>query len=547
MALRAHARSVVGASNRDPVAANVWSTLSSAPGMTRPVTPDDDRADLPSRHSGSAGAVAPRVLPARRPRYGSRERTTGIAFAGFVVVLLVVSGVGGGRIGAPSTGAALATGPGASSLGNFSKIQHVVILMMENRAYDNYLGEYCLQVGPYCPMAANGIPAGTCVPLYPTNASSPCAVPYNMTAANWSGQGDLPHTWKSSHQALNNGSMNNFYLAETRLNYTFGHFNGSTIPTYWDMAEESGISDNFFSSTLTYSLPNHWFLVAAQAPPVIMGSTINNGNNITAAHDYLDQANVTPAIEQELLANPSVSWNYYDYALENYSHAIHDLSSDDPSAYGTWNPMAAKNQSYVGSVPSHFKWQSSFFTDVQNRSLPNISWVIPNAKYSDHLPANVTYGEDFVASVVNAVAASPYWQNTAVFVTWDEYGGWYDHVAPPQIDANGLGFRVPIFVFSPWTQPGYVDHSTLYFESLLHFVEWRWNLGCLLPRDCTAPLPTGFFNFNYTHAPSFFAPANDSVYPYEPPTGPPYIISPSQLAVIAASIGPTLPPEFDWN
>ena len=431
------------------------------------------------------------------------------------------------------------------ALGNFSKIKHVVILMMENRAFDNYFGIYCGAKGPRCPMAANDIPANTCIKLYPAIKTSKCIKPFNLTPASYQGLPDLPHTWESSHHALDNGSMDGFWVAESFHNYTFGHYNGSTIPSYWDMAEEFGLSDNFFSSTLTYSLPNHWFLVAGQSPQVLLGSTIASNQNITARHTYLDQANVTPSIEWELDNHPSVSWTYYDYALANYSYAVHDLSGDTPgSAYLTWSPMAAQNESYMGTNPSHFAPRSQFFGDLANGSLSNISWIIPDAKYSDHLPANVTFGENFVGSVVNAVQNSAYWNSTAVFVTWDEYGGWYDHVAPNQIDADGLGFRVPLLVFTPWTTPGYIGHQQLSFDSLLHFVEWRWNLGCLTARDCNATLPLGFFNFNIHRSPTLFAFSNDSVYPYVAPdkgevANPNGLLEEPELGAQA--------PDFDWT
>jgi len=240
-----------------------------------------------------------------------------------------------------------------------------------------------------------------------------------------------------------------------------------------------------------------------------------------------------------------VSWTYYDYALANYQHAITDLSGSDPgSAYGTWNPMAGQNLSYTGPNPCHFAPRTKVFTDVQNSTLPNISWIIPDARYSDHLPANVTYGEDFVSSIVNTVEGSAYWNNTAVFVTWDEYGGWYDHVAPPQLDQNGLALRVPLLVFSPWTSPGYIGKRTLSFDSLLAFVEWRWGLGCLTNRDCNATMPLGFFNFGIHRSPVYFASANDSVYPYvAPASGFPKV---DRLATLDKTAAIT-DEEIDWE
>ena len=121
--------------------------------------------------------------------------------------------------------------------------------------------------------------------------------------------------------------------------------------------------------------------------------------------------------------------------------------------------------------------------------------MIPGPRFSDHPSANLSAGESYVASVVDAVARSPEWYSTAIFVSWDDYGGFYDHVAPPSVDALGLSFRVPLLVISPYTPAGLIVHSLGYFESLLHFVEWRFGLGCLTARDCQAPLPLDYFNF----------------------------------------------------
>ena len=479
-----------------------------------------------------------------------------VLFAAACVSLLALAGTN--HLSTPA-GSVLPTpgnlGSGTSfakiPLGSFSKVQHIIILMMENRAYDNYFGIYCPQVTIACPSTAVDIPGSTCVPLYPTSPTGPCDTPatYNLSSSTEMGLLDLSHTWTASHTAYANGSMNGFYAAEQSRSYTFGHYNGSTIPVYWDMAEEFGLADEFFSSTLTYSLPNHWYLVAGQTPPVTLGPEYPVYTNYTYDRSYLSQSNATPTIETELLKHANVSWSYYDYPLVNYSRAITELSGINAgSAFLMWNPLAAPNESYAGSVPSHFKDRAQIFTDLTGHNLANISYVIPNGSFSDHLPSNITNGENYVSSVVNAVQASPYWNSTVVFVSWDEYGGWYDHVAPPAVDANGLGFRVPLLVFSPWTSAGLVDNRQLSFDSILHFVEWRWGLGCLTLRDCSAPLPTGFFNFGIHRNPVYFGNANNSVYPYvPPPPGPPFVLSSGQLSALSAGLSPEDETGLDWS
>jgi phospholipase C len=407
------------------------------------------------------------------------------------------------------TMAAIPDGPGSSasnatpSVFTEGKIRHVVILMLENHAFDNYFGVYCPRVGPYCPAAVHGLPAGTCVPEDPSNLTGTCVRPYNFSAANWSINAPLPHGWNNSHTAWNNGSMDGFYKAENSGTVPFGHYNGSTAGLYWDLAEEYGLGDDFFSSTLSYSLPNHWYLLAGQSPAIAETSGLGGerGGAIAEKKLYLSEANNTTSAEDLLLAHPKVSWKYYDYALGTWANASNVSQVVGHNAFAYWNPQAAKYESYTAKLSSHFVPNTDFFTDAAKGQLPNISWVIPYARQSDHPPNNVTSAESYVASVVDAVEASSDWNTTAMFITWDDYGGFYDGVAPPTVNGSVLSFRVPLIVISPYTPSGRVVHHLGYFESLLHFVEVRFGLGCINARDCNAPLLRQYFDFNMTPRP----------------------------------------------
>ncbi|MCI4328903.1 MAG: hypothetical protein L3J86_04900, partial [Thermoplasmata archaeon] len=165
-------------------------------------------------------------------------------------------------------------------------------------------------------------------------------------------------------------------------------------------------------------------------------------------------------------------------------------------------------ESYTSWYVSHFAARSDFFNDSAGGNLPDVSWIIPDRTFSDHPPANLSYGQSFIGNVVDALEASPQWSSTALFVAWDDFGGFYDHVPPPVLDGLGLSFRVPLLVISPYTPAGLVVHSPGYFESLLHFMEWRFNLGCITPRDCNAPIPFGYFDFNSTARTPVFFPSN---------------------------------------
>jgi phospholipase C len=383
-------------------------------------------------------------------------------------------------------------------------IDHVVFILMENHAYDSYFETYCLTLGPYCNDTANGIPPGTCEPQL--NVSGGCVVPrsFKMDEVFW--QEDLCHAYGCTVRSIDGGKMDGFYTAEGSTTDTFGHYNGSTLPIYWDIAQEYSIGDDFFSSALAFSLPNHWYALAGKAPP--QGINASGLFTVSGRHEYLNQANRTRTV-QDLLNGTSVSWRYYDWNLDRYSRAINlPVSLNTPgSAYSYFNPLAARAESYTRWYDQHFVNRNTFFTDVSDGQLPNVSWVIPDANYSDHPTVNLTRGEAFVANVVDAVERSAYWYHTVIFLAWDDYGGYYDHVAPPRLDPLGLSVRVPFIVISPYTPAGRVVHSQGYFESTLAFIEHRWKLGCLTDRDCDAPTLLNYFDFSMTpRAPISFDP-----------------------------------------
>ncbi|MCI4351728.1 MAG: fibronectin type III domain-containing protein, partial [Thermoplasmata archaeon] len=410
----------------------------------------------------------------------------------------------------------LATPPAASTGSHFvyaglipdpnkTPIKHIVIVMQENHVFDNYFGTYCATTRTVCPYVANGLPAGTCVPKDPTKPLQGCIKPYPFPNATPLA-GDLQHNWVSGIKAFDNGKMDGFYPAEHFDIGTFGYFNASTIPGYWNLAEQYGLGDNFFASTLSYSLPNHWHLMAGTAPEESQDTLLKTPRTHTLTgpqEKYLNQSNATHAID-DLLMNSSVTWKYYDAPLKaNYNIAINDHASGG-GAFAYWNPLAAKAESYQANFTSHFVDRKQFFADAARGHLPNVSWVIPSSAESEHPPANVTPGMRFVLNVTQAVESSSEWNSTALFVVWDDYGGFYDHVVPPSgpnYVPFGLSFRSPILVVSPYTPQGYLSAHFGSFDSLLRFVEWRFGFKNLTANDSAAPLPLEYFNFNATPRP----------------------------------------------
>lgn len=444
-------------------------------------------------------------------------------------------GLSSGLPTAPRTTTLLLTGGGASN-----PIDHVVILVQENHVYDNFFATYCLQLGPYCSVNATGIPAGTCVPYTPANPAAGCARPFKYPPSFVTTPVDLLHNWQSAHTAYDNGSNDGFYAAEGKKMATFGYYDGSQLPTYWDLAEQYGLGDNFYASVLSYSTPNHWYLLAGQSPAQGINQSLQKGTNqsrLTGYDEtYLNQSNATESIVN-LLSNSSVSWKYYDWPLTTYQQALHGAATAGAvgSAFDFWNPLASQASSYSTQVASHFVGNNQFFSDAAAGTLPNVSWVIPTFADSDHPPASLVNGEAWVASVIDAVEHSPDWNHTAVFVTWDDYGGYYDHLPPPALDAYGVSFRVPLLVVSPYARENYVSHDFEYFESLLHFIEWRFGLSSLTSRDADAPLPLEYFDFNATPRPPMAIPGPSTAhYPaaLQPLGGPPAPVN------LSASVGP---------
>ncbi len=426
-------------------------------------------------------------------------------------------------------------------------IQHVVFVVMENHAYDNYFATYCLAQSAYCNGTADGLPSGSCEfevgytgTGYPAgscpkgyidtwNLGPQNLTPFNLNHNQASSVESICGTTTSPSCLKNPPAMDGFWNAEGKRYLPFGSYNGSTIPIYWDLAQQYALGDHIFSSDPSYSLPNHWYMIAGQDPARAQYYL----TSVSTEHAYLNQANGTRTVQDLLNQSPSVTWKYYDWSLSSYHTAITgpaSLAYGAGSAYSYWNPMAARAETYHAWYSSHFVNRTPEFFDNLSQpvgpgvGLPNVSWVIPDASFSDHPPANITQGESFVANVIDAVEQSRYWNSTAIFLAWDDYGGFYDHVGPPKLpglNPLGLSFRVPFLVISPYTPQGEISHQVGYFDSVLRLIEDRWGMGCVNParptQDCGAPVLSSFFDFtNLTspRAPCLFATvASEASYP----------------------------------
>jgi len=351
-----------------------------------------------------------------------------------------------------------------SQSGN-SPIKHVIIIMEENHTFDNYFGTY---------PGVNGLNGSTSQPLY---ASAPPTVfPFHLRGLTLSQ--DFCHNWTCAHRAYDNGKLDGF-VAAAGSNLTMGYFDYNQIPYYWDYASQYVLLDNFYSSVMGPSLPNHLYLIAGQSGG-FTGSSTGGRIDFTSGLVYNSTFYSKPIFEE--LQAQNISWRYY---------------AGGYSALNNWNPVPAFSAFRSNSAwAKNLEDPSNFAADVKSGQLASVVWMMPRLdNESEHAPYDVSVGEHIVVRAINALMQSSYWNSTAIFITFDDYGGWYDHVPPPQVDGLGYGFRVPCLVISPYAKQGLIDHVQADFASLLKFVETIYSLQPLSTRDSDASNLMEAFDF----------------------------------------------------
>ena len=374
------------------------------------------------------------------------------------------------------------------------KIQHVIVVMQENRSFDEYFGTYPGAEG--IPMSG-GVPTA-CVPDPNTHG---CQRPY-VNHADDGGGG--PHAAASAIQDVNGGAMDGFVAAAEAaqkgcVNATapgcapgpldeMGYHTQSDIPNYWSYAQNFVLQDHMFEPNASWSLPEHLFQVSGWAATCTTHDPNSCKNDINQSGAQPPQNwTAQPAGSQNtpiyawtdltyLLHKNNVSWRYYvttgtEPDCQNPAVLSCAPVRQDPAIEGIWNPLpyfdTVVNDNQVGNIQS----LTNFYSAAKNGTLPAVSWVVPSGDESEHPPFAVSAGQSYVTSLVNAVMNGPDWDSTAIFVSWDDWGGYYDHVVPPNVDQNGYGLRVPGIVISPYARQGYVDNQTLSFDAYLKFIE----------------------------------------------------------------------------
>ncbi len=420
--------------------------------------------------------------------------------SGCVAAALVLSGCGGGashqhRASASTTQTITAT----PQTGGIHKIQHVVVIMQENRSFDSYFGTY---------PGADGIPMkdGQPTVCVPDPILGHCVRPFHdRQDRNLGG----PHSQVNASADINGGRMDGFVREQTLarsgceqlfnpacgrgqasgLPDVMGYHDGADIPNYWTYARDFVLDDHMFQSDASWSLPSHLYMVSEwSADCTVPGdpmSCVNNDQNPGPPPDF-QRPNLgigTPAMPDYawtdltyLLHRAGVSWGYYVFKgtepdCESDAAVSCGPVSQGPRTPGIWNPLpyfdTVRQDGQLGNVQS----LSNFFAAVKAGTLPAVSWIDPNGTVSEHPPGLISAGQTYVTGLINAIMRSPDWSSTAIFLSWDDWGGFYEHVVPPRVDANGYGLRVPGLVISPYARRGYIDHSTLSFDAYVKFIE----------------------------------------------------------------------------
>ena len=414
------------------------------------------------------------------------------------------SGSSGGSVSVPS---GVPSGPPGQGYPN---IHHVVIVVQENRTVDNLFQGF-----PGADTQAYGFNrSGAKVSLMPVPLEAPWDFHHSsasfFTACN--GRGAYPGT---------NCRMDGFdgeYWSCGKPGFPpcpnadppYSYVPPSETKPYFFMGEHYVFGDAMFPSNFdSSSFVSHQYIIAAQAASTVnfpvgpWGCEGGTGSRIqTVTRQRTIGGSVEPCFNYATLGDEldtaGVSWRYY-------TSPVNDGNG------GVWSAYQAVKHIYEG--PDWNKNvvtpQTQFFHDVSKGALPAVSWITPTCQNSDHPNCGSHTGPDWVASLVNAIGSSQYWDSTVVFIFWDDYGGWYDHVAPQLADYDGLGIRVPLLIVSAYAKAGCVSHVRYEHGSILKFVEDQWGLPRLSASDARAnPIAPNCFDFAGAPRPFVTIPAS---------------------------------------
>ncbi|NUR35874.1 MAG: acid phosphatase [Gemmatimonadaceae bacterium] len=414
--------------------------------------------------------------------------------------------------------------------GDVTKINHLVVIYLENRSFDNTYGEFPGADGlgasagaqkqvdpsgvPYAVLPqANGSNVPTTLPNAPFDIAQfvPPATPTR----------DLVHRFYQEQLQIDGGKMDRFAAVSDAQGLVMGYYHTSTLPLAAEAAKYT-LADHFFHSAFGGSFLNHIFLVSAAAPVfptapstivakvdatgalVTDGAvtpdgyavntlfTVNQPHPATAPAANLVPNQTMPTIGDRL-TEKGINWAWYS---GGWNDAL--AGHPDPTFQFHHQPFAYF-ANYADGTPAktaHLKDEAEFIAAAQAGTLPAVSFVKPLGANNEHPGyTDIITGENHALQLINAVRNGPNWKDAAIIITYDENGGFWDHVAPPVVDRWGPGTRVPTLVISPYARKGFVDHTTYETASILTLIEKRFGLAPLGTRDAKAADLTGAFDF----------------------------------------------------
>ncbi|MEX0754634.1 MAG: alkaline phosphatase family protein [Actinomycetota bacterium] len=416
---------------------------------------------------------------------------------GFIVLTVLISAIVAASLGSGGGSSATAGAPGDEGI---EKLDHLIFIVQENRSFDHYFGTF---------PGADGFPVNqqgrikTCVP---DPVLDGCSRPYHSNKHFYQGG---PHSHPASLASVNDGAMDGFievashgrrlcageekrfeaecddFVGPKRQPDLISYLTDREVPNYWTYAREFVLQDRLFAPTDSWTLPAHLFLVSGWS------ALCSDPEDPMSCESNLD------------LKAPSEQWSYGEepvYAWTDITYLLHEQGVDwsyyvgngTCFVVGCEEKLAARidtGKTPAGKNPlpgfvtvneneqlENIRGHDEYLDAARTGTLPPVSWIIPGNRTSEHPQAvtGVRAGQAHVTRMINAAMSGPDWESTAIFVTWDDWGGFYDHVEPPRVDENGYGLRVPAFLVSPYAKQGYIDSETHTFDSYLKLIEDRF-------------------------------------------------------------------------
>ncbi len=372
-----------------------------------------------------------------------------------------------------------------------AKIKHVVIIMQENRSFDSYFGTY---------PGADGIPVknGKFTTCVNDPAKGMCVYSFHdATDKNFGG----PHAAAAAAADIDGGKMDGF-IAQAERSQTgcqathspncggegaldvMGYHDAREIPNYWSLAENFVLQDHLFEPNSSWSLPQHLFMVSEWS------AICRHADQPMSCINALDRPQFPPDFGPGprhptpdyawtdltyLLHESGVSWRYYVQSGSEPDCANDEADcppvSQNARTPGIWNPLPYFDTVKQDGQLANITDVTNFYKAARTGQLPAVSWITPSQPNGEHPPALLSTGQAWTASLIDAVMQGPDWNSTAIFLSWDDWGGFYDHVAPPVVDENGYGLRVPGLVISAYAKRGFIDHQILSHDAYTALIE----------------------------------------------------------------------------